>query len=128
MDNPSPVNVFTVDLEDWFQGLTSTNPQVDRWPDFESRVVSATQKVLDILREHGVRATFFALGYVADRNRDLIAQIQEEGHEIGIHGYFHRFVYRLTQSEFAQELATTIEAVMRVTGRCRQVTAPPTFP
>jgi peptidoglycan/xylan/chitin deacetylase (PgdA/CDA1 family) len=63
------LNAFTVDLEDWFQGLTSTNPLVDRWPRFESRVVPATRTLLEILRRHRVRATFFVLGYVADRAR-----------------------------------------------------------
>ena len=55
-------NAFTVDLEEWFQGLTSTNPFVDQWPSFESRVVPATERLLAILREHGVTATFFRPG------------------------------------------------------------------
>ena len=111
-----PINAFTVDLEDWFQGLTSTNPQVDRWPTFESRVVPATQLLLGILRAHRVTATFFVLGYVADHHPALIEQIRAEGHEIGVHGYYHRFVHRLTPDEFARELAASIEAVQRITG------------
>ncbi len=110
------MNAFTVDLEDWFQGLTSTNRQVDRWPVFENRVVPATQKLLRILAVHKVRATFFVLGYVADQHPDLIAKIRADGHEIAIHGYYHRFVYRLTPDEFSVELARSIEAVARITG------------
>ena len=63
-------NAFTVDLEDWFQGLTSTNPQVERWPEFESRVEQATDNLLALLRNQHVKATFFVLGYVADRHPD----------------------------------------------------------
>jgi len=110
------VNAFSVDVEDWFQGLTSTNPQVDKWPAFESRVVPATRTLLDMLRSHQVQATFFVLGYVADQHPALVEHIQAEGHEIGVHGYYHRFVSRSTPDEFARDLERCIEAVERITG------------
>lgn len=109
-------NVFTVDLEEWFQGLTSTNRHPERWDQLESRVHYATQLLLDILRQYRVRATFFTLGHVADRHPALIEQVLAEGHEVGIHGYLHRFVYRLTPDEFEQEIERSIEAVMRISG------------
>ena len=112
----APPNAFTVDLEDWFQGLTSTNPQVERWPSFESRVVPATRKLLNILYAHDVQATFFVLGYVADQHPALIREIRDAGHEIGVHGYYHRFVYKLAPDEFLQELGSAIEAIERATG------------
>jgi polysaccharide deacetylase family protein (PEP-CTERM system associated) len=110
------VNAFTVDLEDWFQGLTSTNPHVDRWSSLESRVVLATGMLLDILRIYRIQATFFVLGYVADRYPALIERIHSDGHEIGVHGYFHRFIWQLTADEFAAELERSIVAVERITG------------
>ena len=112
----APPNAFTVDLEDWFQGLTSTNPQVERWPAFESRVVPATHKLLQILHAHDVQATFFVLGYVADHHPDLIREIRDAGHEIGVHGYYHRFIYRLAPEEFLQDLSAAIEAIERACG------------
>lgn len=115
-DANQPLNAFTVDLEDWFQGLTSTNPQVDLWPSLESRVVVATEQLLDVLRAYQVRATFFVLGYVADRHPSLVERIRGDGHEIGVHGYYHRFVSRLTPSEFATELERSVRAVTRITG------------
>ena len=115
--HPAPLpNAFTVDLEEWFQGLTSTNRHPERWDALESRVVHATHLLLDILRQYQVRATFFTLGHVADRHPTLIEMIAAEGHEIGIHGYEHRFVHRLTPDEFDAEIGRSIEAVMRVTG------------
>jgi polysaccharide deacetylase family protein (PEP-CTERM system associated) len=110
-----PAHAFTVDLEDWFQGLTSTNPLIGRWPDFESRVVPATRRLLDLLRRYKVRATFFVLGYVADTHPHLVAEVQNEGHEIAVHGYLHRFVNRMTESEFAAEIERSIHAVSRIT-------------
>ena len=112
----TPRNAFTVDLEDWFQGLTSTNPQVGKWPTLESRVVPATRKLLSILHVHDVQATFFVLGHVADRHPDLIGEIRDAGHEIGVHGYFHRFIYKLSPDEFRHELDRAIEAVERAAG------------
>jgi polysaccharide deacetylase family protein (PEP-CTERM system associated) len=111
------VNAFTVDLEDWFQGLTSTNPQVERWPSFESRVVLVTKLLLDILRTYQVQATFFVLGYVADQHPALVEQIRAEGHEIGVHGYLHRFVNRSGPDDFARDLERSLRAVARVTGK-----------
>ncbi|MCX6043750.1 MAG: DUF3473 domain-containing protein [Chloroflexi bacterium] len=110
------LNGFSVDLEDWFQGLTSTNPQIDRWPTLESRVVLATQTLLAILRTHHVQATFFVLGYVADQYPKLIEQICADGHELGVHGYYHRFVHQLTPDEFTRELEQGIAAVERIIG------------
>jgi polysaccharide deacetylase family protein (PEP-CTERM system associated) len=116
LHQPVPLNAFTVDLEEWFQGLTSTNRQPERWEGFESRVVYATHLLLDILRQYGVRATFFTLGHVADRQPALMETICAEGHELGIHGYYHRFVSRMTPAEFDQEVGHSLEAVMRVSG------------
>lgn len=124
---PTPVNVFTVDLEEWFQGLTSTNRQVGLWDSLESRVGYATDLLLGILAEHGVRATFFTLGHVADRHPALIERICAAGHEIGVHGYLHRFVYRLTPDEFDGEIGRSIEAVMRASGQTPQGHRAPYF-
>jgi polysaccharide deacetylase family protein (PEP-CTERM system associated) len=110
------MNAFTVDLEEWFQGLTSTNPLVSQWPTFASRIVPATETLLALLHAHEVQATFFVLGYIADQYPGLIERIYAAGHEIGVHGYYHRFVFRLSPEEFAQELAGTIAAITRVTG------------
>ena len=111
-----PINAFTIDLEDWFQGLTSTNPLVEQWPMFESRVEGATKLLLGLLKEHDVQATFFVLGYVADRYPDLLQTIVDQGHEIGVHGYYHRFIFKMSPEEFAQELDKAIEAIHRATG------------
>lgn len=116
-ERPSGVrNAFTVDLEDWFQGLTSTNPLVERWPAFESRVVAATERLLRLLDAYDVRATFFVLGYVAAQHPALVARVAAAGHEIAIHGYYHRFVNRLTPEEFAREVDMSLAAVTAITG------------
>lgn len=97
-------NAFTVDVEDWFHGLTSTNRQPDIWPQCESRVVQNTEHLLALLDEYGVKATFFVLGKVAEQHPDLIRRIAAAGHEIGVHGHTHQMIHRLTPQAFTAEL------------------------
>jgi len=115
-ESPKIVNAFSVDLEDWFQGLTSTNKQTDRWLELESRVVDATRFLLKLLGEFDVSATFFTLGHVADYHPALIEEIVDAGHEIAVHGYWHRFVSQMTRDEFAAELDLATKAVYQITG------------
>lgn len=111
---PSVINGLSVDLEDWYQGLTSTNRQFDRWQDLEDRVVPATQRLLALLQAHGVRATFFVLGFVARMHPDLIERIAADGHEIALHGYGHRRVDRLTPASFRQELEEGLASLVGI--------------
>ena len=111
------LNALTVDLEDWYQGLTSTGQRVDRWPVYEDRVVESSQKLLDILDEAGVKATFFVLGYVADQFPALVRRVADAGHEIGLHSYHHRPVHRLTPDQFRADLVRGREAVEQASGR-----------
>jgi polysaccharide deacetylase family protein (PEP-CTERM system associated) len=105
------INAFTVDLEDWFQGLTSTNAQPENWGAYEARLEGNTDRLLALLAEHAVTATFFALGHVANQYPNLIRRIDAAGHEIGVHGYWHRMVHRLAPDQFAAELDRAIEVL-----------------
>ena len=108
-------NSFTVDLEDWFQGLTSTNKHPDRWGSLEARVEANTDRLLALLAEYDVRATFFVLGQVADQYPDMIRRIDAAGHEIGAHGYSHLKVNHLTPERFAEEVDRALESLTRLT-------------
>ena len=88
-------NILQIDVEDWYCDL---DPQ--DWNKCEPRVVAATGKVLSMLRDSGNKATFFVLGYVAERFPDLVKSIEEQGHEVGTHGYGHRRIPDQTPEEF----------------------------
>jgi polysaccharide deacetylase family protein (PEP-CTERM system associated) len=105
------LNALTIDLEDWYQGLTSTSRQVNRWPEFEDRVVEATQQLLTLLDRAEVKATFFVLGYLADQFPSLVRVVADAGHEVGLHGYYHRQVFRLTPEQFRADVLRGLEAV-----------------
>lgn len=105
------LNAFTVDMEDWFQGLTSTNPYPEEWPSYEARLERNTERLLALLDEHNVRATFFVLGHVANQYPDLIRRLDAAGHEIAVHGYWHRMVRHLSPEGFAAELDQAVWAL-----------------
>ena len=101
-------NIISVDVEDYFQVEAFTDI-VDRskWGEYSSRVETNTRRILDLLDECRVPATFFILGWVAERYPGLVREIVARGHEPACHSYWHRLVYQLSPEEFR---ADTIRA------------------
>jgi len=99
------LNAFTVDVEDYYH-VSGFEQHVERsqWEGYDSRVEASTRRILALLEKHGVRATFFVLGWVADHHPDLVREIHAGGHEIGSHGYWHRLIYNQTPDEFRADL------------------------
>ena len=99
------VNAMSVDVEDYFQ-VSAFDRVVSRagWDDFESRVVPNTERILELFADEGVRATFFVLGWVAERFPRLVRQIAAAGHEIASHGYHHQLLYTLTPAQFREDV------------------------
>jgi polysaccharide deacetylase family protein (PEP-CTERM system associated) len=99
-------NVLTVDVEEYFHP-NAMDAAVDpsRWDGLPRRVEHNTHRVLDLLSEHDVRATFFVLGWVAERLPQLVVEIARRGHEVACHGYAHRLVYRLGPERFRDDVA-----------------------
>jgi len=94
-------NYLTIDVEDYFQVAAFediVNP--GDWDLMEQRVVRNTRQLLDTLKSRGVLATFFVVGWIADRFPQLVAEIGEHGHEIGCHSYWHRKIFTLDRKEF----------------------------
>jgi polysaccharide deacetylase family protein (PEP-CTERM system associated) len=114
LEDPRVLNAITVDLEDWYQGLEIPR---ECWHGYESRVVSSARRLLSLLAETDVRATFFTLGDVAERHPDLVREISNAGHEIGTHGESHEFVYRLTPDSFRAEISRMAAVLCDLTGR-----------
>lgn len=98
------VNALTVDVEDYFQ-VSAFAKSVDYpdWDDHPRRVQQNTRKLLDMFDEAGVKATFFVLGWVAERDPGLVSEIAERGHEVASHGYSHQLIYEQTPQVFREE-------------------------
>lgn len=116
----SILNALTIDVEEHFQ-VHAFETVIDRsaWDHYPSRVVANTHRILNLLAEYDVRATFFILGWVADRYPDLVQKIALSGHEIATHGYWHELVYRQTPAEFATDLSRSLEAIGRAVSDSR---------
>ena len=101
---PQVVNAMSVDVEDYFH-VSAFDGVVSRatWDQQESRVVRNTERLLEIYSDAGVSATFFFLGWVADRFPALVRRVVEQGHEIASHGYHHQLVYMLTPDQFRDD-------------------------
>lgn len=107
-------NAISIDLEDWFcvNNLSGVIGRAD-WDSCELRVRESTEKILRLFERHHTRATFFTLGWVADRAPELIRDIERAGHEIAVHGYDHLLLTRITPEEFERDLVRALEAIDR---------------
>lgn len=104
----SPVNAMTVDVEDYFQ-VSAFEPHVRRnaWESTPLRVEENVERILSLFDEHGVKATFFTLGWVAERLPQMVRRIVENGHELASHGWQHTRVVNQTPEEFREDVVRT---------------------
>lgn len=106
-------NVFSVDVEDWYQGL---EVDMDQWAPFSPRIDTGLDVLLDLLEQADVRATFFVLGWQAEKTPRLVPRLAARGHEIASHGHSHRFVYQQTPETFRRELRRSIDVLQQQSG------------
>jgi len=111
------VNAMTVDVEEHFHvsGFRDVVRPAD-WSRFESRVEMNTYRLLDIFAAHDVSATFFVLGWVAERHPGLVRSIQRAGHEVACHGYAHKLAYESTPDEFRDDVCRSKKILEDITG------------
>ncbi|HLC40288.1 MAG TPA: XrtA system polysaccharide deacetylase, partial [Methylomirabilota bacterium] len=106
------INALSFDVEDYFHAHAFSGiVRFEEWPSLEERVVTNTRRLLDLLDKCQVSATFFTLGWVAERHPSLIREIARRGHEVGCHGYAHRLVYAMTPAEFRTDTARAKAAI-----------------
>jgi polysaccharide deacetylase family protein (PEP-CTERM system associated) len=110
-------HLLSVHVEEHFHAPAFDSPMRRRhWERFESRVEKNTEKILDLLAEQNVRATFFVLGWVAERHAGLIQRIVSGGHEIASHGYAHEPVTAQTAGQFREDVRKTKRMLEDLTG------------
>ena len=112
------LNALSVDVEDYYQvSAFESVVRFEDWARRESRVEYSTHRVLDLLDEHEVKATFFVLGWVAERNHSLVRIISKRGHEVASHGYAHQLIYTQTPDQFREETRRAKEIVEDIIGQ-----------
>ena len=113
----SPLNCLTFDVEEHFQvNAFDSAERRSGWAHAESRVERNTEKVLELLDRHRYRATFFVLGWVAERHARLIERVAAAGHEIASHGYGHELISKLTPDAFREDVRKAKKILEDVAG------------
>ena len=111
------LNALSVDVEDWFQvGAFEKVIARDSWDRLPARIERNADAVLALFASAGVKATFFTLGWVAERYPGLIRRIVEAGHEIASHGWDHRRVFTLDEEGFRADLRRAHETIAEAAG------------
>ncbi len=99
------LNALSIDLEDYFHTTSMAGTiGVEEWEKCESRVVDSVRRLLRILDDYKVKATFFVLGWIAEREPQLIKDVHAAGHEIACHGYWHQLIYKQQPEEFRDDV------------------------
>ncbi len=124
----SASHVLSIDVEEWFQveNYAQTIPR-EQWPRCELRVADNVGRLLDVLAAADVRATFFVLGWVAERLPDLVREIARAGHEVGSHGWSHTPIWHLSEAAFADEVARSRALLEKLSGQAVIGYRAPTF-
>jgi polysaccharide deacetylase family protein (PEP-CTERM system associated) len=121
-------NALTFDVEEYFHAEAFAGAvRPEDWSSFGSRVVDVTERLLDILDYADARATFFVLGWVAERQPGLVREIHARRHELACHGYAHQMLHRLTPQEFAEDVTRAKKVIEDAAGTAVIGYRAPTF-
>jgi polysaccharide deacetylase family protein (PEP-CTERM system associated) len=120
------MKILTFDIEDWFHILDNQSTKTaDNWQHYERRLDSNVDRILGLLYERDLKATFFCLGWVAREFPHVIEGIVGQGHEVATHSDQHQLAYEQTPGEFRADLDTSIKSLEDVSGqRIRAYRAP----
>ncbi|MDP5134286.1 MAG: DUF3473 domain-containing protein [Paraglaciecola sp.] len=112
-----PISALTVDVEDYFHvAAFEKNIKVSDWDKMPVRVFDNTTRLLDLFDQHDAKATFFLLGWVAERYPDLVKDIHSRGHEVASHGFNHVKATKQSRNEFAKDVRDTKALLEDLTG------------
>lgn len=116
--NNAIVNALSFDIEDWFHMVEIESvADPEKWSALPSIVERYTEWIIQTVAEANVRATFFVLGWIAERYPQLVRMMAGHGHEIGTHSYWHRKVYELSAAEFREDMKRSIGVIEDAGGK-----------
>lgn len=111
------INVLTIDVEDWFHILDSPAvPDFRKWGDLELRAHIGLERLLQLFEDTNTKATFFWLGWTAERFPKLVRECRESGHEIASHGYSHLLAYKVGKDRFREDIRKAKHILEDITG------------
>lgn len=112
------MRILTFDIEEWFHllDIEAVN-SVDCWNNYEVRIHKNTDRIIELLHKCKQKATFFCLGWVAEKYPRVISALDREGYEIGSHTNYHQLAYRLSPGQFREDLRKSIDTLESITGK-----------
>jgi peptidoglycan-N-acetylglucosamine deacetylase len=112
------MKILTFDIEEWFHILDNNSTKNEKdWINYESRIHSNMDRIFEILESSGGKASFFVLGWIAEKYPELIREICDRGHEIGSHTHLHQLVYEQDRNTFYQDVDRSIKTLEDFTGK-----------
>lgn len=110
-------NAFTVDVEDYFQ-VSAFSPYIKRsdWDSHDCRIERNIEKIINLLDNSGTKATFFTLGWIAERFPQMVRKITQEGHELASHGYGHERASDLSEKDFLSDIQSSKKILEDISG------------
>ena len=112
------IHILTFDIEEWFHILDNESTKtVTKWSQYESRIQANMNRIFDILERTNRKATFFCLGWIAEKYPEIVREIVNRGYEIGSHSYMHQLVYEQTPKDFRTDLEHSIKTMEDISGK-----------
>ena len=108
------MNILTFDIEEWFHCdfISKDND----WSNYEVRIHKSTDFILNTLSKYNRKATFFILGWIAEKHPEIVKKIYAEGHEIGCHSMKHELVHRMTPQQFREDTSSALNEIEQIIG------------
>ena len=112
------MNILTFDIEEWFHILDNSSTKSDKeWSNYESRIEQNMDRIFLFLSKNNLSATFFVVGWIAEKYPHIIKQINNYGYEIGSHTHMHQLLYNQRYSDVEIDLKTSIDILENLTGK-----------
>ena len=111
------MNILTFDIEEWFHILDNESTKTEsNWSNYESRIHQNMERIFDLLESTNTKASFFVLGWIADKYPEIVRAISKKGFEIGSHTTMHQLVYHQDKSQFQTDVERSIKSLEDVVG------------
>jgi polysaccharide deacetylase family protein (PEP-CTERM system associated) len=112
------MKILTFDIEEWFHLLDNKSTRTENdWLKYESRIHANMERIFKLLEDTQQKATFFCLGWVAQKYPEVIKRIDDAGYEIGTHSDMHQLVYEQSATEFEIDLERSVKSIEDITGK-----------
>jgi polysaccharide deacetylase family protein (PEP-CTERM system associated) len=112
------MNILTFDIEDWFHILDNNSTRSElEWTRYPSRIHRNVDLIFKLLEPNNQKATFFCLGWIAEKYPEIVRKIVDNGHELGSHSYYHQLVYEMTPEGFKSDMKRTLNILEDLSGK-----------